>query len=159
MAGTVDGTKTAADAHGVIQGNGGAIDKIAGAAGGDRLEGHAAFNQYYGGAGNDTFIISHQMAVRAGAHEGASTKFADEFAYITDFGGAGGWTSTNNDFVAFTGFSAGSTLTLVSDHASGKAGAHLLQYTITDAASGDVFNVLINSVNGKALGKGDYAFY
>ncbi len=159
MLGLVDGKKTAADSHGVTQGNGGAIDKIAGTTGTDRLEGHAAFNQYYGGAGNDTFIISHTMAVKANAHVGASTKFSDQLAYIADFGGAGGWSATNNDFVALTGFSAGSTLTLVGDRASGTTGAHLYQYAVTDAATGDVFNILINSVNGKALGKGDYAFY
>ncbi|MEH3047602.1 hypothetical protein [Sphingomonas adhaesiva] len=158
MAATVDGQATGTDAYGIVQGDGGAVDKMSGTSGNDRLEGHAAFNQYYGGAGNDTFIISYKFAVESGAHQGASTAFGDQYAYITDFGGASTWSATGNDFVAFSGFGAGATLTLSHEGTSGTSGAKLYYYTITTAAN-EVFNVLINSVNGKALATGDYAFY
>lgn len=158
MAASVDGQATTADTYGIVQGDGGSVDKIAGTSGNDRLQGHAAFNQYYGGAGNDTFIISYDWAVKSGAVEGASTNFNDQFAYITDFGGAGGWAATSNDFVAFTGFGAGATLDFVSSRDSGTAGAKLVQYNVT-TATGEVYNVLINSLNGKVLAQGDYAFY
>lgn len=158
MVGTVDGTKTAADTYGITQGDGGSSDRIAGTSGNDRLEGHAAFNQYYGGAGNDTFIISYSQAVAAGAHEGVSTKLADQFAFITDFQGAGGWSATNNDFVAFSGFGAGATLTLTHEGISGNTGAKIYYYAVSTAL-GETFNIEINSLSGKALGAGDYAFY
>ncbi|MEH3045540.1 hypothetical protein [Sphingomonas adhaesiva] len=155
----VDGVTTAPDSRGIVQGNGGAQDKVAGGSGNDRLQGNAAFNQMYGGEGNDTFILSAKGAYGAGAHQGQSSAFGDQFAYITDFGGAGGYSSTNNDFLALSGFGKASTLTLVDTHASGTPGALLLQYALTDSNTGAVFNILINSVNGKTLGQGDYAFY
>lgn len=159
MAEYVDGTKTAPDANGIVQGNGGAVDKLAGDGDRDILQGHAAFNQYFGGAGNDTFILSSKMAHQADAYEGASTKFSNQFAYIADFGGAGGWSGTNNDFIALTGWGAGSHIDLVKSGASGTPGATLYYYTITDGVTHEVFNFMINSLNGKALGKGDFNFY
>lgn len=158
MAALVDGSASGTDTYGIVQGNGGSTDKIAGTSGNDRLEGHAAFNQYYGGAGNDTFIISYSQAIAAGAHQGESTKLADQFAYITDFQGAGGWSATNNDFVAFSGFGAGATLSVTHEGISGNTGAKIYYYAVTTAA-GETFNIEINSLNGKALGAGDYAFY
>ncbi len=156
---TVDGTTTPADIHGVVQGNGGASDRLAGGAGNDRLEGHAANNSYYGGAGNDTFIISGKFAESSGAHQGASRAFGDQFAYIADFGSAGGWSSSNNDFIALIGWGAGSTLTLNGPAGTGTNGSAVYYYTITDGVTGHQFNIEINSLNGKALGAGDYAFY
>ncbi|MEH3038225.1 MAG: hypothetical protein PGN23_17290 [Sphingomonas adhaesiva] len=156
---TVDKTPTQPDIHGVVQGNGGTTDNLAGGAGNDRLEGHAANNSYYGGAGNDTFIISGKFAESSGAHEGASRAFGDQFAFVTDFGGAGGWSASNNDFIALIGWGAGSTLTLNGPAGDGANGAKVYYYTITDGVTGNVFNMEINSLNGKELGKGDYAFY
>ncbi len=166
----VDGTTTGADAHGVVQGNGGASDRMSNSgdggmstfvasssAGKDTLEGHSSFNQYYGGDGSDTFILGAKFA--ATAHQGASTTFADQFAYIADFQGAGGYSATNNDFLALSGFGSGSHIDLVHTGTSGTAGAMLYYYTITDGVSGAVVNFEINSTNGHALGAGDYAFY
>jgi len=154
---TVDGVTVAADVHGVVQGDGGAVDKMAGGAGKDILEGHAAFNQYYGGAGSDTFVISAKFSDQA--HQGVSLAFADQYAYVADFQGAGGWSATNNDFLAFSGFGAGSHIDLTHTGASGTSGATLYYYTITDGVSGAVVNFVINSLNGNALTASDYAFY
>ncbi len=154
---TVDGVTVAADVHGVVQGDGGAVDKMAGGAGKDTLEGHAAFNQYFGGAGSDTFVVSAKFAGLA--HEGASLAFADQYAYMADFQGAGGYSSGDNDFIALSGFGAGSHLDLAHVGTSGTSGATLYYYTITDGVTGDVTNFVINSVNGHGLAAGDYAFY
>ena len=153
---TVDGVVTAPDIHGVVQGNGGAVDKLAGGSGNDRLEGHAAFNQYYGGAGDDTFIFSHKFAVESGAHQGQSTNFADQYAYITDFAGAG---QVGGDFIAFSGKDWDqSSLTLEHTGTSGTPGATLFYYSIADN-DGHVFNFMVNSLSGQALGAGDFNFY
>ena len=158
MAGLVDGQSTAVDSYGITQGDGGDKDLIAGTAGNDRLQGAAAFNQSYGGAGNDTFIISYAAAVASGAHQGVSTAFTDQFAYVADFQGAGAWSATSNDFIAFSGFGAGATLSLTQEGTSGSTGAKLFYYAVT-TAGGETFNIEINSLTGKALAAGDYAFY
>lgn len=160
----VDRAPATPDSRGIVQGNGGATDYVAGGSGNDKLQGNAAFNQMYGGEGNDTFILTAKAAygtngTSPGAVQGESNVFTDQFAYITDFGGAGGYSASNNDFLAFSGFGKASTLTLVSTHDSGTPGAVLLQYSLTDSNTGAVFNILINSVNGKTLGAGDFAFY
>lgn len=152
----VDGQVATKDAYGTIQGNGGAVDKISGDGTNDALQGHADFNQLYGGGGSDTFILANKFS--AGAHEGASTNFADTWVYITDFQGAGGYSATNNDFVAFTGYSAGSFLTLLKTVAGAGTDAYF-NYSITDAATGVVKNLLVHSLNGQALADGDYAFF
>lgn len=152
--GLVDGVVTAPDAHGNIQGNGGAVDKLAGSSSGDILQGHAAFNQYYGGAGNDTFKLVDSFAVASGAHEGASTAFGDQFAYISDFEGAG---KAGGDFIALVGFDS-TSLTLTHTGASGTPGASLYYYSVSDF-SGHTFNFAVNSLDGNALGHGDFNFY
>lgn len=151
---TVDGVTKAPDARGVIQGDGGAVDKMAGGSGNDILKGHATFNQYFGGAGNDTFVISDKFAIQSGAHDGQSTAFGDQYAYITDFQGAG---VTGGDFIALEGFVAG-TLNLEKTGTSGTSGAFLYYYSVQDA-TGHTFNFLVNSLNGNALGAGDFNFY
>jgi hypothetical protein len=157
VAALVDGNPTSPDAYGQIQGDGGAVDKIAGTSGNDQLQGQAAFNQYYGGGGNDAFMINAKFAVQSGAHEGQSLDFGDQFAYITDFGGAGGWSASNNDFIKFVGFDS-STLTLEHVGASATPGAALYYYSVA-TTGGDVFNFVVNSLNGKQLGAGDFNFY
>lgn len=154
-----DGTATAADIRGITQGDGGAMDRVStsGGDGNEKLQGNSGSNKFYGGDGSDTFIVSAKGA--AMASQGASLDFDDQFCYFNDFQGAGGWSATNNDFIAFSGFGAGSYITLTHTGDSGTAGASLYYYTITDGVSGDVVNFVVNSINGKALGAGDYAFY
>jgi hypothetical protein len=153
---TVDGVTTAPDAHGVVQGDGGAVDRMAGGAGGDRLQGHATFNQYFGYTGNDTFILSDNFAKASGAHDGVSNSFDDQYAYITDFHGAG--TSTGEqDFVALQGFTPG-TLTLQGTSASGSGGPALIYHYSVQDATGHTFNFMINSLNGIGLSQGDFQY-
>ncbi|MEH3037308.1 MAG: hypothetical protein PGN23_12610 [Sphingomonas adhaesiva] len=151
---TVDGKTTAPDSRNIVQGDGGDVDKIAGGSGNDIMQGNAEFNQYYGGAGNDTFKIMAHVAQSQGTHVGQSTLFADQFAYITDFQGAG---VAGGDFVAFDGFD-GNTLTMEHKGVSGTSGATLYYYSVEDF-QGHTYNFIINSLNGKELGKGDFGFY
>lgn len=157
---TVDGSVVKPDANGVIQGNGGDVDKMAGGSGNDKLEGHADFNQYYGGAGNDTFILAAKFGQTTDA---PTTVFADQAAYITDFQNASGGTNPANapgdhDFIALTGFGEGSSVHLDHVGTSGTNGATLYYYNIYDTHTGNYYNFLVNSLNGKALGAGDFAF-
>ena len=154
------GTPVTLDPYGIAHGDGGAKDTLSGTTGGDKLQGAATFNQYYGSAGNDTFIISAKTTNLA--HEGATTTFTDQAFYITDYGGAGGWSSSNNDFIAFSGFGAGTHIDLVKtslNHSVNAPNAVLCYYTITDGVTGDVHNFMVNSTNGHVLGAGDFAFY
>ena len=75
---------------------------------------------------------------------------------ISAFGGAGTWTAGDNDFLALSGFSKGSSL--VWDHDS-PANSHIEYYRIHDAQSGHDFMITINSTDGHHLAKGDFAFY
>jgi len=154
------GTPVTLDPNGIAHGDGGASDKLSGTTGSDKLQGADTFNQYYGSAGNDTFIISAKTTNLA--HEGASKTFTDQAFYVADFGGAGGWADSNNDFIAFSGFGVGSHIDLVSSKANGSVNAPaalLLYYTITDGVTGEVHNFMLNSTNGKVLGAGDFNFY
>ena len=150
----VDGVVTAPDQYGIVQGNGGAVDKIAGDSGQDMLQGQAKFNQYYGGGGDDTFKLVAKFANENGTHVGVSKAFTDQFAYITDFQGAG---VAGGDFVNFTGFD-GSTLNLTHTGATSASGATLYYYSVADT-DGNVFNFIVNSLSGAALGQGDFGFY
>jgi hypothetical protein len=155
MAGLVDGVVTQADKYGIVQGNGGEVDKLAGSSSNDMLQGHAAFNQYYGGEGNDTFKLVAKFANLEGTHQGVSKDFGDQFAYITDFQGAG---RAGGDFINFTGFDA-STLELTHTGSTNAAtGATLYYYHVADN-DGHVFNFIVNSLSGAALGQGDFGFY
>lgn len=108
------------------------------------------FQQFYGGAGNDTFILKAKDF-------GGATQYGVS-KYITDFQGAGGHSATSNDFLGLSGFGAGSSLSLV-DSKPGTGANVILTYEITDGVSGATFKILVNSVNGQELGAGDYAFY
>lgn len=154
---TVDGVVTAPDAHGIIQGNGGLVDKMAGDAKGNLLEGHGAFNQYWGGGGNDTFIIADKFANAGGAHNGPSTVFENQTSYITDFHGASTPHGTaEHDFIVFQDYVPGS-LTLDHTGTSGTPGAVMYYYTVDDA-QGNVHNLIINSLDGNPLGAGDFLY-
>lgn len=153
--GSVDGKVVDAFPHGVIQGDGGVVDLIVGSDGvGDRLMGEAAFNRYHGGSGADTFIPSAKYAGLAGAHQGVSAAMADQFAYIDDFAGAG---VAGGDFIALTGFKP-ATLHLEGSGSGGPGGGMLYRYSVQDMA-GHSFNLTVNSLDGRPLGAGDFAFY
>jgi hypothetical protein len=150
---TVDGVPTEPSVFGV-QGNGGAVDKLAGTSSMDILQGNAAFNQYYGGGGEDLFLLAAEPAVRAGAHDGASRAFGDQFAYLSDFEGAG---QSGGDRVVLFGFDPASLQVTGTGH-SGTPGATLYYYSVSDA-DGHTFNFMVNSLTGQALGAGDIEFY
>lgn len=153
---TVDGVVKGPDAHGVVQGDGGAVDRMAGDAGSNRLEGHAALNLYFGGAGNDTFIIADKFAVAGGDVNKVSTVFLDQTSYVNDFHGAG--TSTGEqDFIAFQDYLPGS-LTLNHTGVSGSGGDAVLYYYSVQDVQGNTHNVIVNSLNGNPLSQGDFNF-
>jgi len=127
---------------------------IAGDSGNNALYGTGGNDVYYGGAGNDAFVISaNSMAASSATSNGIAAQ-----AVVYDFGGAGGWSATNNDFMAFTGFGVGSTLTLTKDVALSD-GTLGLTYDIHSATTGQDYTIFIHSVDGKVLGAGDYNFY
>lgn len=151
---TVDGVTKAPDSRGIVQGDGGDVDKMSGGSGKDILQGNAKFNQYYGGGGDDTFKIVAKWAEFNGTHQGQSLKFSDQFAYITDFQGAG---VAGGDFIALDGFVAGS-LNLEHKGATSASGATLYYYSVLDTA-GHTFNFIVNSINGNELGAKDFNYY
>jgi hypothetical protein len=111
------------------------------------------YQQFHGGDGSDTFILRAKDFGGATAYGGISK-------YITDFQGAGGYSATNNDFLAFNGFGAGSTLTYETSRAPASGGPDSIDvYKIHSTATGQDYEILIHSLNGKHLGTGDYAFY
>ncbi|HZU62892.1 MAG TPA: hypothetical protein VFF98_04355 [Novosphingobium sp.] len=153
---TVNGVTVAADTWGVVVGTGNG-DHISGGSGNDTLEGTGGNDIYYGGAGNDTFIITaSSLAASSG-----TTDNINALAVIFDFQGAGTWTSTNNDFLALTGFGAGSTLTF--DHYGGTQTGALdvtqQYYTVHDTTTGNNYTIYIHSLDGSQIKAGDYAFY
>jgi serralysin len=152
MTDLVNGAAATPDSHGVVYGTG-ATETLAGGSGNDTLQGGAGFDAYYGGAGNDTFILKESDFVQASGVQ----------AVIYDFGGAGGWSATNNDFLALEGFGAGSTITLdhvgTPDAATAAEGATLLYYDIHAANNGQTYEILVKSMDGHNLAAGDYNFY
>jgi hypothetical protein len=107
--------------------------------------------QLFGGDGSDSFTL---RAKDFGVAENGIHK------YITDFQGAGGWYATNNDFISFTGFGAGSTLSFSHSGSTGPSDPGSIDfYTIHDAATGHDWTLLVHSMNGRHLATGDYNFY
>lgn len=153
---TVDGVTTAPDKYGYIQGNGGAVDKMSGGSTGDTLQGHALFNQYYGGGGNDSFNLNEKFGQETAA---PSKDFGTLAAYITDFHGAGGPGTGEQDFLHLNGFGAGATLDLIGSSTGQSAGSVVYYYSVHDTVKDAYYNIAINSMNGKALEAGDYNFY
>ncbi|MFC7475570.1 hypothetical protein ACFQS7_14455 [Dankookia sp. GCM10030260] len=157
----VNGVATAPNAFGAIIGTSGS-DRISGTTGNDKLHGGQGVDYLYGGAGNDTF------GFKLSDFDAALGSAAQDFIY--DFSGAGMYLAGDNDFLSFTGFGAGSTLTLDvarSDAAQAFAitrgyitGPEKLQYyVIHSAATGQDYEIFVKSMNGNALGQGDYNFY
>lgn len=130
-------------------------DKISGDSGKNTLSGLGGVDALYGGAGNDTFIIRLSDFV---ATKDGGPKVQD---YIYDFGGAGGWSSSNNDFLALTGFGAGSTITKSgnANNPDGSVNAQTQYYTIHSTTTGEDYTIFIKSLNSKELVKGDFNFY
>jgi len=133
-----------------------------GTSGSDMLYSTGGGETYFGGAGNDSFVIS-LASLQAAATDGKTyndTIKAD--AAILDFGGAGGWSATNNDFLALTGFSSGSTFTFAKYGVhNGSTDLTAQFYTIHDAATNHDYTIYIHSTDSKQLAKatGDVNFY
>ena len=156
MASTVNGVPTAPTPQGIIQsfGNG---DKLSGDGHNNILQGNGGNNTFYGSAGNDTFIITaDSLASSSIGTDGGPTQ-----GVIFDFQGAGAWSSTSNDFLALTGFGAGSTLTFLhyGGNADGSQNIHEQFYIVHSTAADANYILFINSVNGAQLAAGDYNFY
>ncbi|MBR1092291.1 hypothetical protein JQ621_33010 [Bradyrhizobium manausense] len=134
---------------------GGGNDALHGAAGNDTLDGGTGVNSLYGGAGSDHFVIKASDLL-ANANAGITgTQDA-----IYDFSNAGHWSATDNDFVALSGFGAGSTMTFA--HYAGNGSDPTAQYyTIHDTTSGNDYTIYIHSLDGQQLSKaaGDFQFY
>jgi Ca2+-binding RTX toxin-like protein len=156
MASTVNGVPTPTTPPGIVQsfGNG---DRISGDGHNNILQGNGGNNKFYGAAGNDTFIITaHSLASSSPTTDGGPAQ-----AVIFDFQGAGTWSPSNNDFLALTGFGAGSTLTFshYGGNADGSQNTHEQFYTVHSTATDANFALFINSVDGAKLAPGDYNFY
>jgi Ca2+-binding RTX toxin-like protein len=123
-------------------------DRIDGGAGNDLITGGSGQDALYGGTGNDTFVIKLKDFTAAGTNS----------KVIYDFSGAGGWNATNNDFIALTGFGAGSTLTLIKDST---ASAGLSYYNIHSTLTGQDYLISVHNANNSFthLAKGDFNFY
>ncbi|WP_062584146.1 MULTISPECIES: hypothetical protein [Rhizobium/Agrobacterium group] len=117
-------------------------DNINGGKGDDILQGGKGNDYMYGGAGKDTFLW---LATDV---DGSTDK-------IFDFGGAG---EASGDRLTFRGMGEGSSLNLLS-HTAGTDGHVIYKYELIDTATGNHNIISIESVNGKPLTAGDYAFY
>jgi hypothetical protein len=131
-------------------------DHVAGGSDGGAVSSTGGNSVFQGGAGQDGFVLQ----ASALAKSTGLTNGIDADAVIFGFGGAGGWSATNNDFLALTGFGAGSTISL--DH-YGKVGGvtdtTMQFYTIHDTATGSDYTIYIRSLNGNALSAGDFHFF
>ena len=127
----------------------------------DLLYGTGGDNIYYGGAGNDAFVLSAK-ALRASSGFCAPDHSEIQGA-IVDFSGAGGWNACNNDFIALTGFGAGSTMTLghYGTDCYGCIDRTMQYYTLHDTAQNVDYTIFIHSTDGCQLStaKGDFNFY
>lgn len=151
--GRVDNMRQFTDAAGILQGNGGASDQMAGTASNDWLQGHAAWNLYNGGMGADVFMINAASARAAGASQGQNLAYQSQLAVIGDFEGAG---VAGGDVLALTGFRRGS-LALYQSSRTGRGSAMVYYYTVTDTA-GHVYSLQVNSVSGQPLSAGDFIY-
>lgn len=111
------------------------------------------YQQFHGGDGSDTFILRAKDF-------GGETAYGGISKYITDFQGAGGYSPTNNDFLALNGFGSGSTLTYETSRAPASGGPDSIDvYKIHSASTGQDYEILVHSLNGKHLAASDFAFY
>ncbi len=158
MTARVNGVPTPSTPQGITQsfGNG---DRIAGDAHNNILQGNGGDNIYYGGAGNDTFIITADSLMKSTG----PTDNIHASAVIFDFSDAGGWSAHNNDFLALEGFGAGSTLTFLrfGGNPDGSPNDTYQYYTVHDTGTGNNYAIFIHSLDGSLLTQsgGDYNFY
>ncbi len=129
-------------------------DRITGGNGNDEIIGGKGVDKLYGGAGNDTFAFT------AKDFDPSLGKGIQDFIY--DFKGGGSSTAgAENDFLRFTGFGEGSTLTRVTDENVNKAldkfAAGTSYYTIYDTATKQSYTLSIKD-GGNHLDSHDYAF-
>jgi Ca2+-binding RTX toxin-like protein len=132
-------------------------DKLSGTAGNDMIQGFGGKDALYGSTGNDAFVI--RLSDFDASLNSASSFGGRSQDLVYDFGGAGGWSATNNDFISLLGFGAGSTMSFAK---YGSATDHTLQYyTIHSTTTGLDYTVFIHSLNGNLLSKatGDLNFY
>ena len=106
-----------------------------------------------GGAGNDSFNVTSKQFTNN--HPGQVQ------VEIVNFGGAGGWNATNNDFLHLSGFGTtaqGSSLTFLKDSPTT---AGLSYYDIHSGLSGQDYIIGIEGVGGVSphLVSSDYNFY
>lgn len=133
---------------------------IAGTSGADKIVIPAADGvvSVYGGGGNDTFLFKASSFSNDDAASGIDVR-------LYDFHGAGGWAAGEQDFLAFSGFGAGSSISLNTSLGNngiaddGGAAGTLYYYTLHDTATGNDYTLLIKSINDKALASGDFNFY
>jgi hypothetical protein len=152
--GFVNGSPAPPNAQGVVAAHTAGAHVYGGDDGG-RLSSTAGNPTFQGGAGQDSFIIQ----AGALAQSSGLTNGIDADAVIFGFANAGGWAASNNDFVALTGFGAGSTMTFAHYGHVGGADDHTLQfYTVHDAASGADYALFIRSLDGQLLAAGDFNF-
>ncbi|HWU03905.1 MAG TPA: hypothetical protein VN222_14290 [Novosphingobium sp.] len=156
---TVNGVETAPTVYGQIVGTGNG-DHISGGSGNDVLYGTGGNDVYYGGGGNDTFVITESaLSLSSSTTNGYAAQ-----AVIYDFGGAGGWSATDNDFIRLVGFgTTAQGTTLAFDHygafADGTTDVTKQYYTIHDALNGNDYTIYVHSLDGAQLKLGDYNFY
>lgn len=135
-------------------------DKIGGTSAGEALVGGKGKDYFYGGGGNDAFVIKlSDMDASLNGADGLGAKAQD---VIYDFHGAGVYEAGNNDFLYLEGFGAGSTLTFVgygynSENPGGDI--HAQFYSIHSTITGLDYIISIGSMNGNQLITGDYNFY
>jgi len=158
MTATVNGVATTPDAQGNVQGSFTEASHLAGDGGNNILQGNHGNDYFFGGAGNDTFKITAASLAHSSSAMDNGIQAND---VIYDFSGAGGWAASNNDFLALTGFGAGSTLTFnhYGHNADTTENSQLQYYTLHDTTTGNDYTIFIKSLNSKLLVTGDYAFY
>ncbi len=128
--------------------------------GGEHGESITSYQRLFGGDGSDTF----NLRAKDFSAETANTTTK----YIADFYGAAGtgpdkWNQTSNDFIQFTGFEKGAHLSGVIRSVEGTVPDSttdvIYQYHILGAENQVLGTFNVQSINGKTLGQGDYAFY
>ncbi len=124
-------------------------DALRGGAGNDVITGGTGADRVQGGAGNDTFaFIAGDIA-----NPQTTGGLMDQ---IIDFRGAGNNSAPEQDFIRFSGFSAGATL--VFDHYGATQATQY--YHVTDSNAANSGPIIIQMADGTSLlGAGDYGFY
>lgn len=143
----------------IITGTAGS-DKLSAPVGGGGLSGGKGVDYYYGSASKDAFSIRlSDFDPTLNENSGLVAKAQD---FIYNFGGAGIYDPTNNDFLHLQGFGAGSTLTFHSygyNSSAPNGDIHAQFYTIHSTNTGLDYIIAIGSTNGNKLILGDYNFY